>query len=306
MNSSNATNGIYIAESKELWIILSGFIILTNTFLFVCLMTSKSNRTSSDTILTSTFLIGMLFGLYIIPRRVVFTRIRQVGIACSILRQSGQLLMLNYNLHQCFISLDRYFAVNWAVKYRNKVHKLLYRRIIVGIWVFSIVFSYVPLITFRITSLNRFIRYSESNLERIYNYWKIICGYYLPFLIIIICYAKIFYTFFRLRSKPTISPYQHRFTPSVTRKTIYASAQMGILAMLFIMMTLSNTSSFLLRELRIIPTEWYYRLHNIAISTLYVTYSYPALNPLLYAYFIDSIRSAVLKKVKAIKHYLIL
>lgn len=306
MNTSNSTISIYALESKELWIALSGLILLTNTLLFVCLITSKSIRTSSDIILTSTFLIGMLFGLYIIPRRVLFKSIRHIGILCSILKPFGEFLMLNYNLHQCFISLDRYFAVNWAVKYRNRAHKALYKRIIFAIWIFSMVFTYIPILSYRVLSIHKCYYYSDSTSERIYNYWKVICGYYLPFLIIILCYTKIFFTFFSFRVKPTIAPNQYRLTPSANKKTIYASVQMGILAILFILMMLSNTSSFLFRELKRVPTEWYHRLRSIAINTLYVSYSYPALNPLLYAYFIESIRSAVVEKIKVIRYYLYL
>ncbi|EDV21880.1 uncharacterized protein TRIADDRAFT_59534 [Trichoplax adhaerens] len=299
VNVTDKTPSFIVPQnSVELWTAIGVIAVITNSVLFLSLILSRSLRNQSHVIISSSFVIGILFGgIYILPRWAAFDYFRQFGLICSIMPLLGSAFLLNYNLHQCFTSLDRYFAVKWPIKYRRKVHKRLYLYIVVILWVFSFATAFIPAMTFRPLSSSHCVVHSGNFLaERIFAYWKFLGWFFVPVTVIVFCYSQTFYMIYSKRKKsvaPSISC-NYRLGKTTSKKTINASIQMGILAAIFIVMMLPYTCGFIISEFgRILPISVQFIL-NMQFITRYIAFSYPAINPLLYAYFVDTIRHAFL------------
>lgn len=288
-------------ESTEAWTIIGVIGIITNLVLFLSIISSKSLRNPSHIIIASSFLVGVLFnGLYILPRWAAFQYFYQYPIICTILPLLGAAFLFNYNLHQCFISMDRYFAVKWPVKYRRSMHKRLYVNIMVILWGFSLLTAFIPVMTFRPFNSKRCVLHSGNSLaERINAYWQFFGWFFFPFITIIFCYSQIFHMIFGKRRKAIVPNVTASYRPMQldTKKTINASIQMGILAFIFIVMMLPYTCVFLVSEIRRVAPVSLQTFLDMVFITRYLAFSYPAINPILYGYFVDSIRYAAFDRL---------
>ena len=295
---SNFTSTLRIPqESTEAWIVIGITGTITNLLLFLSLISSKSLRNPSHIIITSSFLVGIFFnGLYILPRWAAFGYFHRYPIICTILPLLGAAFLFNYNLHQCFISMDRYFAVKWPVRYRRCIHKRSYFYVLLYFWGFTLITAFIPVMTFRPFNSKRCVLHSGNHVaERIFAYWNFFGWFFVPIVVIIFCYAKTFHLIFNKRRKSVAPNITASYRPMQldNKKTINASVQMAILALIFIVMMLPYTCVFIVSEIRQIAFISPQTLFDMIFITRYIAFSYPAINPILYGYFVGSIRYAV-------------
>ncbi|RDD38811.1 Trace amine-associated receptor 8b [Trichoplax sp. H2] len=298
--SNHEENVSEILTDAIIWAVIGVVTVITNFSIFVCTVTSNINQNLFFTVLNSSFLIGILFGgFYILPQWAAEYFTSEIPGLCFLLPSLGSLLLLCYNLHQCFISIDRYYAVKWPICYRKKIHKSCYIYFITAIWLFSLLFVSIPFMTYRIVEVENCTNLSDEAAENVFLFITFIATNILPVIIIIFCYANIYHKFYRQRSKTfalTTSANQQS-KRSVDNKTIKASIQMGFLVIIFMVLMLPSTFIFTFGSLGLmssLPGIVAYHLH---IVSRYVSFLYPAVNPLLYCYFVDSIRSAVKSKI---------
>ncbi|RDD38798.1 Ocellar opsin [Trichoplax sp. H2] len=294
-----------IPENISLWITVGSLAIINNFILFSSLIFTKSAKRSSNIIITSSFFIGILFGaLYILP---LFSSdfFINIPLICSMLPIIGLALLSNYNLHQCLISVDRYIAVRWPIKYRDINNRKFCIAIVLLTWIISFTTAAIPIMTFRQLSLNECILgynvIDEANFFLVYH----LVLFIVPTSIIVYCYCYIYHYIYK--KKRTIFS-QQAFVQvteisKLRSKTNQAAIQMSILAIIFIAMifpflitfqivlfSFQNIDSFCS-----LPT--WFRNYFAAISR-YIAFSYPAVNPLLYGYFLDAIREVLHSRYK--------
>ncbi|RDD38815.1 Alpha-1A adrenergic receptor [Trichoplax sp. H2] len=308
-NVSNLTNAssfrptllLYPPDSRELWFIIGILSIITNSMLLFGISKAKIFRNLTTIIIGSSFVIGILFGgIYVLPRFAI-VGYRKWGLICSLLPVLGSSFLLNYNLHQCLICFDRLIAVNWPVLYKTTLSQHHYLIAIGMIWTSSLLVAIVPVLTFRPLQISDCILYSsDTTAEEIFLYLLFFGCIFFPITVIVTFYAYIFYVIYMRKRKinqtnASISPVQYSI---IRRKTMYASIQMATLTLVFLCMMLPYLLLFLivrLRSVKLMSLPLYY----FAQFSRYIAFAYPAINPLLYAYFVESIRDALFYRLKS-------
>ncbi|RDD38812.1 Trace amine-associated receptor 1 [Trichoplax sp. H2] len=296
------TESCKFTYTEGIWLFIGVFTVITNSALLLSLRTSNIRRSPSNMLIESTFVIGILFGgMYIIPRWTAIKYIYKFGYFCSMLPPLGASLFLNYNLHQCLICLYRWFAIKNSLQ----LYKSIKRKLSIFLsasWILSFIMGYMPLMTYRKIRHDRCVT-SSDNLpaKKIYHCWQFFALFILPATVIVICYSKILHVFYTQRRKVFTTRIISGISDVIKRipnsRTVKASLQIGLLAIIFVVMIAPYVCVYTLSILGFIkpePNDIIYSLHK---ALQYLAFLYPAVNPLLYAYFIDSIRYNFFKNI---------
>ena len=304
ITGTHCLQNLRVVNDYRIWIAIGIFTILCNLVLFISVAASKSIRSQSNVIICSSFFIGVLFGgIYILPRWGT-PYYHQLLVFCEFLPILGSSFLLNYNLHQCLISIDRLIAIRWPILYKQSIKPKHYIIAVICLWIFSLLISCIPIMTYHPISMNscRPVFYNTPEIQ--YNLTFFFGLFYIPIALIVGCYSYIFYKIFRKGSKSN-SIDVHNKSSQVTinsKKIINASKQMFMLTLLFLFMLFPYFCSYQVIILTIglsnKSLDGFYRLPcwariTMPLVTRYVAFLYPAINPLLYAYFVKSIRMAV-------------
>lgn len=308
--ASNMTNVSYCltnlraVNDYRIWICIGIFTVLCNLVLFISMATSKSIRNPSNVIISSSFFIGILFGgIYILPRWGT-PYYHRLNVFCAFLPILGSSFLLNYNLHQCLISIDRLIAIRWPIMYRHSIKPKHYIIAVMCLWIFSLLISSVPIMTFRIIPMNGCNPISYTTQEIKFHLILFFGLFYVPIILIVGCYSYIFYKIFWKNPKSKlINVNDASIQISInTRKAISASKQMFYLTLLFLFTLFPYFCSYQVNILTIGLSngllDRFYKLPcwvrlTLPLVTRYIAFLYPAINPLMYAYFVKGIRTAV-------------
>ena len=274
-----------------LWGSIGVFTLLTNVFLFMMIMSCKRLRMTSNYIIASMCFVGILIALlYLLPRWTIPTFYRN-PLLCQILPAIGQGLLLNLNFHVCLVSLERYIIILYPFWHRKYCCKKLLLWIISIVWMLTISFPFIPLMTYQPIhqhGCNNYIVLDKvSNLIMYCVYFSVF--FFFPVTILISTYTCIF---------AKIISGQTKFSKraNIFRRKRKTLCHISIIVGLFILIWLPFVIAFFVLQLR---TKTKQQLEILTI-TQYVSFSYPAINPLLYTYYTTSIREEIIFKIKLV------
>lgn len=304
-NKMNITNGslvisAVIVSQPGIAIGIVGFI--TNLAVLSITVTSKHLRARFYIIINSSFVIGILFSsIYVIPTYIL-PMIHASNLFCKAINAIGISLMLNYNLHQCCISVDRFLAVRWYYYYRKALQTKHYIIIVSLIWLSSTLSQILPLFAFHPDSmLDCKITWDNSKSKLYYLLWIFIFWIVIPLLIVIASYSYIIYNIYLKRRKiddyNSVKFFKKTHNAKAEERALQASLQMAILAGGFIISMVPFMATMILGDLIIKNPSIQQFLNASSVIVLI----YPTINPVLYVYFDSSIREAVIAKVRLIR-----
>ncbi|RDD45031.1 hypothetical protein TrispH2_003121 [Trichoplax sp. H2] len=155
VNTSNTTNNVWYYFSRTFYsssVLAIGTTIgftglLTNSILLVTILMVRKLRKSSRT-LTSLSLCGILFAaVFILPIHLLppqqsmayLVNYDLLGARC------GVLLLININLHQCVLGIERWLAVASPLRYRRYRKSKLVNFTCILLWVTSLILTHLPL-----------------------------------------------------------------------------------------------------------------------------------------------------------------
>ncbi|RDD39263.1 Octopamine receptor beta-2R [Trichoplax sp. H2] len=294
MESKNYSNQAQSNSSSlefqhGLWGSIGVMTLLTNIFLFSMIVSCKRLRIISNYIIASMCFVGILIALlYLLPRWTIPIFYRDPFL-CQILPALGQGLLLNLNFHVCLVSLERYIIILYPFWHRQYCCKKVLSWILLTVWFFTVSFPFIPLMTYqpiRQHGCNNYIVVDKApNLIMYYIYFSVF--FFFPVAILISTYTCIFSKIMSGESKvsKTNSPFVRK------RKTL---CHISIIVGLFIITWLPFVIAFFALQLR----EKTQAQLDVLTVTQYISFSYPAINPLLYTYYTNSIREEIIFNIK--------
>ena len=289
--SNDINQGLNV--ESNLWIFIYSVTLMSNCVLLLHTKIPRHLRNSSNAIMTSTFVIDILFGsMYILPRQIILGYIPKLSYFCFLLVPLTTALLLNYNLYQSLICLYGYYSTHWSLQGRKKAIK--YRPWLIGIcWMVSLTTAYKPVISFRKLLPATYLRTSSNSFVKILYHEEIFIILYfnprhyhnrqLHQNIVSISHQKSKSIDIRNNTQSGINIF-------ISSKTLKVSVLMAILAFVFIVMMTPFitilTSQILHLPIALSIQGNYYYLHK---AFHYLAFSYSEVNPMVYVYFVGYI-----------------
>ncbi|RDD37867.1 Histamine H2 receptor [Trichoplax sp. H2] len=272
---------------------------LTNTVMLCFIIFERKLHTMSNWILASMFCVGIVYALvYLFPRWVMFVPWRLFNsYACQILPLVGSALIINFNLHLVLVSLDRYCCVIFPFHYNMPQAPIIVRTSILAAWVISFIIAFIPLCTFLVPVIGKCSDQLNTRSFHIYTLVAFIMLFYLPLFMLCVVYSRILWIVNIHTQRRNEILAQSNFMPaSVIRRNLRAITYTAILIGFFMAFWLPALIQYAI----LFPT-----VHlgldklNIQLGEIfrYLSLAYPAISPLLYAYFTPTLRSEIYKKL---------
>lgn len=295
-NTTNLTRSS--GHANIIGICLGVTTIITNSFIFLIIVTNKKLKSVIFIILSSMFLVGISSAsLYILPRWA-FSAFIGDSFYCYILPALGTAFVINLNLHQCLVSLDRYFAVTRPFQYKLRAQTRYVVSILAMIWIVSTASALLPAaFQFGQDPINQCqSQLNGTDLRQDYlaslTSTFIIC----PIIVIIFCYSRIFYI---IKSRSSIAFHQQnnlaQYKSCMIAKNVKAAQQMAVITMIYILAFLPFVIVYLLTHSN---PQLGVSLALILQLLFIIAFAVPAINPLLYAYYVTSLREAIMKTLQ--------
>lgn len=300
--STNGTKYASVFPDNSAYAAISVITLFTNITVLILIITERKLHAMSNWILASMFCAGAVFAMaYLLPRWVFFYQWNiYYSYACLVLPMTGSALIINFNLHLALVSLDRYFCVTLPFEYQRPQTRMIVRLAILIVWFISFFIAYVPLFTFLIPSPGQCIAQLSSRLYHNYICTVFSILFFLPLIILITTYSRIFWIVnnHTQRSQGIIVR-SNSTSISAFYRNVRAIKYMIVILGLFVIFWMPYIILFL---------AWF-TTSKITVQTLflirafqYLAFSYPAVNPILYAYFTPCIRHVIQKKVSGSFH----
>ena len=278
-----------------IYAIITAITLITNLIMLCFLIFVRKLHSMSNWILCSMFCTGLIYGLtYLLPRWVLFVPLKlHLSYACQILPLVGSALVVNFNLHLVLVSIDRYCCVLYPFQYNMARAPIITRCAIVFVWLISFFMASIPLFTFLVPKIGICGIQLNSRSFHIYTLVTFILLFYLPLFILCIVYTRILWIVnIHTQRRDQILARHESVPTSIVRRNLRAITYMMILIGLFMIFWLPTMIHYLV----LFPT-----IHlgiddrAIVIGKIvrYISLAYPAINPLLYAYFTPCIRSEI-------------
>ncbi|RDD39085.1 Trace amine-associated receptor 7b [Trichoplax sp. H2] len=307
LNNSNSTNRPSMSNTQPapdltyshvLMGIIGGMCIITNAFIFITIVRRKKLRTPANDILQSMFISGFLFGaVYILPKWTNLEYLRW-PIYCSLSGPIGVHFTLIFNFHQCLICIDKLLALRWPLKYRISISHCKMITVIIVIWLVAAFAAFSPLMFFRPIS-NVYCIQRSRDVEKEALYLKIIYGlvFFVPLILMVISYTGIIVI---VNSRTRMDRYRSdkHIDQNFFSITIKTAKQMAVIAGAFVVLWLpfiaislyavSNPFALFFQR------SWFQPLFE---TLRFLAFSYPAINPIFCAYYVNSIRKALYQDV---------
>ncbi|EDV20107.1 uncharacterized protein TRIADDRAFT_61501 [Trichoplax adhaerens] len=269
--------------------IVSPKVNVTEMLLWCTVGLKERYKKNSTVIVNSTCFVSILYSMmYILPRRAnPFWY--QVPILCRILSPLGQAFAVIICIHLCLISLDRYFSILNPFSYKKYVTKKRVIILISIIWIASSAVCIVPVVLIfkRISTAALYAKcqeYDGPQEEKVYVFILFLALFSLPLIVSLLTYCHLtliiqFHTkgVFINRNGDIMKQKQ-----SWRRKKAYR--QFSILLITFVIFFLPYITVYLvIKQLGHDRISTF--MHYMLLITRYIAFFYPAIIPLLYAYF---------------------
>ncbi|RDD36971.1 Histamine H2 receptor [Trichoplax sp. H2] len=277
--------------------------VLFNLFNILIILSKKQMQNVTNVIMASMFLADIMFALaYLYPSVGNPTSGEENWLYCNLSSNIPIAIVISINLHLVAVSVDKLIALQAPIRY-HVYSKPRYAIIIVAfIWIVSALIGFIPIMTFRPILRNECFAWNPQNPHEFhYSLVQIIIFFILPFFAISIIYYRIFCiakSFIQNRpnfSLTSLHREQVMTSSPRVRKHLKAAKVLAIIVVTyFIMWTpfyIDSLVSILNPQLEDeSPT-------TLAVRSIliYLTFTYPAVNAILYGYLVSDIRKTVCK-----------
>ncbi|RDD45907.1 Histamine H2 receptor [Trichoplax sp. H2] len=217
--------------------------------------------------------------------------------ACQILPLLGSALIINFNLHLVLVSLDRYCCILFPFQYNMPQASVITRWATFAVWLISFASASIPLFTFFVPIPGMCIIQLNSRSFHIYTLSAYIALFYVPIFILGLVHSRILWTVsIHTKRRHEIFALNNSIPTSVLRRNLRAITYMAILIGLFLIFWLPAMIYYAI----LFPTiHLGISIKQVSIGNIlrYISLSYPAINPILHAYFTPCIRSEISRKL---------
>lgn len=291
-NLSNQTTPAPAATIRLYLIIMTSIgvaIFIINTIFLLIILFYRRLRTIPNVMMCSMSISGILFAvIYIIPRYVPISSEE----FCKMLPFIGVSLALIINLHQCVIGYHRYMAVANPVTHRRQMTKAHVAIILVLIWLLPFLASISPYVFYRPIKPGYCRTFGFDTLPTVIFYGTIYSlFFYLPLIIVVFGYIYIHILAITM-------PKDKKLIKRGTWKSrIHRHRHVLVHTAIIIELHTLCWTPFITVSL-----AWYAGFKPVYFATmvevlLNIAFSYPAINPIVYAYFTVGIRRRILALV---------
>ncbi|CAF0894709.1 unnamed protein product [Brachionus calyciflorus] len=178
---------LFVLSSIVLTTLIGNFLVIT------AILTTKSLKTVTNSFILSLAVADTLVAIFVLPLSiymVIFNKwifgdlICHLWISCDVGLCTASILNL------CCISLDRYFAITRPLKYSRQRSPKLAKIMIAFVWIFSFAITCPPILGWK----DPFRKENECtlHLRLSYRIYSSLGSFYLPCIIMIFVYIRIF------------------------------------------------------------------------------------------------------------------
>ncbi|XP_061589339.1 alpha-2B adrenergic receptor [Cololabis saira] len=167
--------------------------IFGNILVIMAVLTSRSLKGAQNLFLVSLAAADILVATLIIP----FSLANELqgywafgSIWCEVYLALDVLFCSSSIVHLCAISLDRYLSISRPMSYRTKCTPAWIKAAIIAVWLISAVISFPPLLSLDKSLLGEEV--CELNNERWYILYSTIGSFFVPCIIMILVYMRIY------------------------------------------------------------------------------------------------------------------
>ncbi|XP_034751690.1 alpha-2A adrenergic receptor-like [Etheostoma cragini] len=196
-NRSTARTAPYTPQATAAFAIaITSMMILTivgNILVIIAVLTSQSLKGAQNLFLVSLAAADILVATLIIP----FSLANELqgywafsSIWCEIYLALDVLFCTSSIVHLCAIALDRYLSISRPVSYGTKRTPIRIKTAIIVVWLISAVISFPPLLTLDKSEGGEEV--CELNNERWYILYSTIGSFFVPCVIMILVYVRIY------------------------------------------------------------------------------------------------------------------
>ncbi|RDD44863.1 Trace amine-associated receptor 8b [Trichoplax sp. H2] len=277
--------------------------LITNSALFAFIRSKRNLRLLSHILLQSMLINGFIWGLYQVIRfsnNFSYT----IGIICIVLPRLGQAIFISLNLHSCLIMSERYFAIAYPFRY-NRLLTIGNLSIAVAlVWLLP---TAVPLVSI-IDGIysNRLTNCSVANIQQFLRI-DFICHLIMLILatllltLLLAMYNRIIYLL-KLSQLHQVGVATHGYSlssgemvdNSVPRSSLALRKKAVIQAMVVFTFYVIFLLPFQILSTITLSDFSYFRFLVPSVLVVRdIAFCYPALQPLVYAYFTADIRKEI-------------
>ena len=281
--------------------------LITNSALFIFIASNRNLRLLSHVLLQSMLVNGFIWGLYVVIR-FIGTYSYVTNVLCIILPRLGQAIFISLNLHSCVIMSERYFAIAYPFRYSRFV-SVTNLSIICGlVWLLPITVPLISIIDGIYTD-----RLSNCSVADVQQFVQIDFYCHLIMLLIAALLLALLLTIYG-RIIYLVKLRQHRVLGFVSRgqsanttpvnveddhllpkSKLMVRKKAVIQAIIVFTFYAIFLIPFLILTVIMLSNLQYYMLF-LSTATLVIrdiAFCYPALQPLIYAYFTADIRHQI-------------
>ncbi|RDD46771.1 D(1)-like dopamine receptor [Trichoplax sp. H2] len=287
--------------SSAALITLGSMSLVTNSFLLSFIWSKSGLRSLSTAILQSMLINGILWSIYVIVR---FTgQFSSYSIyLCILLPRLGQGMFVNLNLHACFIMLERYVSVAFPFRYERLITKTTITIIITTVWTLS---SIIP-ITAVVTLSENSNSINNCSLKYVNSFVVVDTNIHIC-LLVVACFLLVILFLMYSRVICLVRTQEIRLVKSYTledtapndTRSVRVRRERKAVIQAIVVFTFYFT---LLMPFLLSSTLAFYNLTSTArlqaaSTTRYLAFSYPAIQPFIYAYYTANIRKALISTI---------
>lgn len=276
------------------WLIISILTLATN--LSVLLILCRRNlRILSNAVLCSMFICGCAFALlYLFPGRAMIIWRVSSNFVCNVIPLSGVAFTTCYNLHLCAICIDKIISIISPFRHRELSSRKNVIIIISIIWIIPFLSSFIPLATYMPYLQKCGLSQSRDYLivQRTFYAVHFVVMIIIPIIFTILLYIVAFIKVNR-RHRIKISTISHTHyhqarQVSMAGRNLKILLQMLVMLGFFAFCWLPYFIAYAATSFSVPVEIWQLLMH-----LNYLALSYPAANPILFAYYTNSIRDEI-------------
>lgn len=192
-NVTAEVNFVYAATTGPLLSTIALLVASGSVLVIAAISTTKRLQTVTNLFVVSLATADLLVAILVLPLGIATTVLGHWPFGtwvCEVWRSLDILLCTASILNLCAISLDRYFAITQPLIYATRRSKKLASFMIIGVWTLSSVITFPPLLgwTDRATDEHK----CEISLHRGYRVYSAMGSFFVPFVIMLFVYCRIF------------------------------------------------------------------------------------------------------------------
>ena len=292
-----ASHPRWIDPIKSKWLIIAIFTLITNLSLLLTIVCRRNLRTLSNAVLCSMFICGSGYALlFLIPGRVMENWHQSSTSLLYIAATSGYIFTISYNLHLCVICACKILSLISPLRHRVLLCRKNTIITISVTWAISIILGPTPVLTDILYHYqNKPIR-DYIIVQQMWHTVIFVLTIIIPIIFTLMLYIVAFIKINRRHrvTMLTVTRTSHKITQTYcVGRNLKLIKQMLVVLGLFTLCWLPYLIFVIIVKYMHTHTFIPFPLVQLVSRFSYLTLSYPAINPILFAYYTISIRNEI-------------